>query len=926
MTPHIRTTLLLLAATLWLVPAAAQQPDGADAGEDTEELQFNELGLRMTAEVVFDGRVQNNRWGCALVEIENIGDPVDGLLVIRDTSASDGFDPTRYARPIDVPSKSRKRVFVYFEMEGWDSERVVELVGRGGRGVTLALAGFRTTAKEDDDVVVAVVGQDPMGMNVIRETWPGAVPGHPWISQWQRRRVLLSLVTQEGLPDRAIGYNVVDVLVWRQPDPAQMSDDQLSAVRHFVGVGGTLVVPVTDRWQQVAGSPLADLLPVELDGAVEVEGIAPLLSALELRPRKATTGEMVLVADARARGQGETVWAVDGENVLWAERQYGLGRVVYLGVDPTLYPIKGQVERDLFWRHVLYLPSPHGGQRDGVAREDHLREDLSAGSTNTADRFPGGRFKLDPVHPISECIHDTDELGTGSFGWSTGYYYGASALDGWYNGVRQKLVDIPALKPLPLGWIVLFALVYLLFIGPIDYFGLKLIGRQEWTWFTFPLMIAGFFVLAVVGTTAAKGNKAIMTRLEIVDVFEPEGLWRGESYMGIFASQKTDLTMRSQTLDSVIEPMRVVPVSTYMYGATMDEGFMERPAVQTGVGGGALAYHSETWTFAYLQSAWIDGTSDRGHFRIESAGGGKVTIHNGSGVDLYSAMLIVGRHDPGSTPPGDEGWASLANSTWDEATYQWTTSAPTGYGLHHVGSLRSQTSVHVDLDEMDDEAPYAWPQPPDKAMIRPHDREDWDHFREIPEMWGKRGHLDLTRMMLDGQLVLVGFATEPVEGFDLEGLDPESEPRTLVRVVLGPDPRLAQAQAQQATLGIEGLAGALAGDPLGPGGSGTVALDGTTSSILGSLSQDEIQEVVNRHISQIQFCYERELTSQPLLTGKVDTRMVIGVDGSVSSATVTGVDENIEACVEGVLRQMQFPAPAGGGIVMVSYPFVFSPG
>ena len=50
----------------------------------------------MTAEVVFDGRVQSNRWGCAVVEIENVGDPVDGMLVIRDSSASDGFDPTRY--------------------------------------------------------------------------------------------------------------------------------------------------------------------------------------------------------------------------------------------------------------------------------------------------------------------------------------------------------------------------------------------------------------------------------------------------------------------------------------------------------------------------------------------------------------------------------------------------------------------------------------------------------------------------------------------------------------------------------------------------------------------------------------------------------------------------------------------------------------
>ncbi len=930
MNPGSRTALLLLTSLLWIAPAAAQQPDGGDPGEEPDEPQFNELGLRMTAEVVFDGRVQTNRWACALVEIENVGDPVDGMLVIRDTSASDGVDPTRYARPIDVPSKSRKRVFVYFEMEGWGSERMVELVGRGGRGATLAIAAFRTTAKEDDDVVVAVVGQDPMGFNVVRETWPGAVPGHPWVSQWQRRRVLTSLVPVEGLPDRAVGYNVVDVLIWSQPDPSSLSDDQLAALRHYVGMGGMLVIPVTDRWQQVADSPLAELLPVELRGATEVEHVSPLLWALDLR-RKGDAGEgAVLIADARPRGIGETIRAQDGEQVLWAEREYGLGRVTFLAVDPQLAPIKGGVERDRFWRHVLYLPEPHGGQRDDLRREDVLRDELSSGATNTPDRFPGGRFALDPVHPISECIHDADELGTGAFTWSSGYYYGSSALDTWYNGVRQKLVDIPALQPLPLGWIVLFAMVYLLCIGPIDYFALKWIGRQEWTWFTFPLLIGGFFVLAVVGTTAAKGSKAVMTRLEVVDVFEPEGLWRGESYMGIFASQRTDLTMRSQTVDSMVEPMRVIPATTYWYGETMDEGFMERPAVQTGVGGGALAYHSETWTFAYLQSAWVDGSGERGHFRVEHLGGGKVSIHNETGVDLYSAMLLVGRHAYGATPPGDENWASLSTSTWDEATYSWTTAAPTGYGLHHVGSLRGQTSVNVDLDELDDQIPNAWPTPPEQAIVRPHDREDWDQFREIPEMWGERGHLDLTRMMLDGQLVLLGFANEPVEQFALEGLDPESEPRTLVRVVLGPDPRLkAPAPAPQApgTLGLEGIGGSFGEDGPWSGVEGaSVDLAGAGSSVLGSLSRDEIEDVIGQHLSQIQYCYEKRLLSDPALSGKVTTRIVIGADGSVSSATATGFDDDLDACLEGVLQRMQFPAPAGGGIVMVAYPFVFAPG
>ena len=35
---------------------------------------------------------------------------------------------------------------------------------------------------------------------------------------------------------------------------------------------------------------------------------------------------------------------------------------------------------------------------------------------------------------------------------------------------------------------------------------------------------------------------------------------------------------------------------------------------------------------------------------------------------------------------------------------------------------------------------------------------------------------------------------------------------------------------------------------------------------------------------------------------------------------------SVEQCVVGRFMRMQFPQPKGGGIVIVSYPFLFSPG
>ncbi len=918
----VRSFGIVLLLLLAVVPCArAQQPAADEEGGATDADGFNELGIRMRAEVVFDGRVQTNRWSCAMVTVENIGEAIDGQLVLRGGVTDDTAEPLRYTRAIDVGRKARKRVFLYFETEGWAGEWTIELVGRGGRGALLAIAPMRTSTVEGEDVVVAVVGEDPMGLNVLREAWPGAVPGHPEVSQWERRRVHLSLATPEAMPDRWLGYNVVDVLVWTGPDPTGMSDDQLSALAHFVGNGGTLVVTVTDGWQLVRDSSLADLLPVTLEGAAEVDSIDPLLQALEIEGAPPIEGERILIADARAREDAQ-VRAASGEQVLWAVRPYGLGRTVFLGADPSMRPIKGSPSRDRFWRHVLWLPEPEGGQRDHISREDLLREQLAEGFVATSDSYwTGGPFALPAEHQISECVHDADDLGTAALGWSSGYYYGASPTDTWIQEVRKKLGDIPALQPLPMGWIVLFAAVYLLCIGPVDYFALRLIGRQEWTWVTFPLMIAVFFVAAVMGTTAAKGRKAIMTRIEVVDVFEPEGFWRGQSYVGIFSSQRTDLTLQSAETHSALEPMHYVP-TTYWWGADqLDEGFMKRKGVQVGLGGGALAYRAETWTMAYMQSAWVDETSGHGHFGLRHDGGGRVTIVNESDVGLYSAVLVfsetgtrllqasarrpdaLGLLNRIVAQPGV--WSGAGTSTsWGGGAYR----------THHLGALLPGASVQVDLDQLATEATTVYPVAPEGALTRAHDHEDWNHFKEMPDFWDRRGHLDLTRMLMDGQLVLLGFSGTPVESFELKGLEPESEPRTLVRAVLGEDPRTTGEQPATTETAVQEI----------------VVPPDMLPRITGALDRDVVQEVVRTHIDEIKGCYEQGLSYDgPHIRGKATARFVIDENGWITSSEVRDSSlgsYTVENCIQSTIWGWTFPAPAGGGTVVVEYPFIFEPG
>ena len=133
-------------------------------------------------------------------------------------------------------------------------------------------------------------------------------------------------------------------------------------------------------------------------------------------------------------------------------------------------------------------------------------------------------------------------------------------------------------------------------------------------------------------------------------------------------------------------------------------------------------------------------------------------------------------------------------------------------------------------------------------------------------------------------------------------------------------------------LGTKGRGSGASSYGTGGGHFGAHAADvvATTSGspiILGAMDKTLIDAVVKRHLNQIRYCYQRELQKEPSLTGRVVVKFTIAADGSVAMARIKSSSLNniaVEQCLVGRFMRFQFPAPAGGGIVLVSYPFLFS--
>jgi hypothetical protein len=111
--------------------------------------------------------------------------------------------------------------------------------------------------------------------------------------------------------------------------------------------------------------------------------------------------------------------------------------------------------------------------------------------------------------------------------------YNAMSID----GVLGTLIDTKQVRKLPVGWLLLLLVGYLVVIGPLDRYWLKKINRQMLTWLTFPAYVAGFSILIYVIGYKLRAGETEWNELQIVDVvpFGTKAQLRGHTYASVYS-------------------------------------------------------------------------------------------------------------------------------------------------------------------------------------------------------------------------------------------------------------------------------------------------------------------------------------------------------------------------------------------------------
>jgi hypothetical protein len=135
-------------------------------------------------------------------------------------------------------------------------------------------------------------------------------------------------------------------------------------------------------------------------------------------------------------------------------------------------------------------------------------------------------------------------------------------------------------------------------------------------------------------------------------------------------------------------------------------------------------------------------------------------------------------------------------------------------------------------------------------------------------------------------------------------------------------------------VGTKGRGGGLGGYGTGVGGLGSkrdrdIAIAAGETRVLGAIDPELVRKVIRDHADQVRYCYEQQLTLNPKLTGKIAIKWQINSDGSASATVIDPANpldseglRHVADCVMSRIKTWEFPKPKGGGVAIVTYPWI----
>jgi len=505
--------IAILLLLVQLVPAGAQE-------EITVEEEVPE-GLSMQAVPVFGSNVRQDRYFPLRVTIENNGPARRGEIRVV---SQDPLKPLSayFTAHCEIPSNSRKVYYLYPYFLNIDMTPAIYVqYVEGSPQISQVFELNMMQPSQRLWIEVADEGSDfiflsgmslPEGSSFseisefIAEEQPMAhsygFGGYNQPLQYDTSRSVLAWTRPENLPDRAEGYEAIDGIILNTRRFYELSVDQREALAEWVISGGSVIVWLGDDPARFQGSFLT--------GSVDGSGL----------------GSQSAITELPIRTTIQVLRTVPGFS----------GRVDVIGNFPVTYAPQ-ESARTLFAEGNIPIL-----QHLTYGRGDILLSGLDLAALKTAnptglDQYMG--FMMGYLMSTDDRMPPLIKYGpTGYSGWRADPYEQTYVDRSEYNVLNridnalqsEQLTALP-----PLSAIATFLLIYIIVVGPVNYFILLKMRRREWLWYTIPLVVMFFIIVSYSWALGTKGSRLLLTRINVIDSYPSQETAWESSYFGLFS-------------------------------------------------------------------------------------------------------------------------------------------------------------------------------------------------------------------------------------------------------------------------------------------------------------------------------------------------------------------------------------------------------
>ncbi|MFO0893045.1 MAG: hypothetical protein U0790_28400 [Isosphaeraceae bacterium] len=439
-------------------------------------------------------------WTPVRVQLKAGTERFTGFLAI--SAPDDDGTPGTYVQPINIAANETQRVTAYARPGGTGSEFNIQVRDPQGRRVLDVPQGAAMAnppvSLMADELLLLTLGQ-PMGIDQV-PTLPGFAAGGNGPSNSAASPVVVDRIDPQAdqMPGRWYGFEAASAIVLDTDDRETLQAlDGLrgQALVDWVRRGGHLVVAVGANGQAVRDSAIAPILPALPAGQERVPSLEAIDTfAASTKPITPPGTPPVMVNRLEGvEGRGGKVLSITGSLPLIVRGPQGFGRVTLIGLSVNQKLFADWPDRGLFWARAL---------------------DLKQDRVESPDAGP-------------------------AIGGSARFY--RSGVTDLSSQLRIGLEQFPGVKLIPFGWVAFFIFLYIMLIGPGDYFFLKkILKRMELTWITFPTIVVAVSLVAYLAAYRLKGNDLLINKVDVVDVDQVEGSMRGRTIASVFSPQNRD--------------------------------------------------------------------------------------------------------------------------------------------------------------------------------------------------------------------------------------------------------------------------------------------------------------------------------------------------------------------------------------------------